>query len=213
MSMTDPIADLLTRIRNAQLARKSEVSLGSSRLKQAVVKVRSRAFRGFGNAPRFAASWADAVHLSTGPGRGEGREAFSQARSRLKPAAEGHGYSAVSIGRVGGVDGQDAAAAAEFAKSGGVSRPCAPGHRACCGLGERARRGRLAIARNLDRCEELRQRNFERLRDSEQGRKSSQHTRAVAELIVAGGCLNPKCDRSPRGTVRATCMFWRILAF
>jgi small subunit ribosomal protein S8 len=39
MSMTDPIADLLTRIRNAQLARKSEVSVGSSRLKQAVVKV------------------------------------------------------------------------------------------------------------------------------------------------------------------------------
>ena len=39
MSMTDPIADLLTRIRNAQLARKTEVSVGSSRLKQAVVKV------------------------------------------------------------------------------------------------------------------------------------------------------------------------------
>ena len=39
MSMTDPIADLLTRIRNAQLARKSEVSVGSSRLKQAVLKV------------------------------------------------------------------------------------------------------------------------------------------------------------------------------
>ena len=35
MSMTDPIADLLTRIRNAQMARKSEVSVGSSRLKQA----------------------------------------------------------------------------------------------------------------------------------------------------------------------------------
>ena len=39
MSMTDPIADLLTRIRNAQMARKSEVSMGSSKLKQAVVKV------------------------------------------------------------------------------------------------------------------------------------------------------------------------------
>ncbi|MFM7625651.1 MAG: 30S ribosomal protein S8 [Gammaproteobacteria bacterium] len=39
MSMTDPIADLLTRIRNAQLARKTEVSVGASRLKQAVVKV------------------------------------------------------------------------------------------------------------------------------------------------------------------------------
>jgi len=39
MSMTDPIADLLTRIRNAQLARKSEVNVAASRLKQAVVKV------------------------------------------------------------------------------------------------------------------------------------------------------------------------------
>ena len=29
MSMTDPIADLLTRIRNAQMARKPEVSMGA----------------------------------------------------------------------------------------------------------------------------------------------------------------------------------------
>ena len=39
MSMSDPIADLLTRIRNAQMARKPEVSVGVSKLKQAVVKV------------------------------------------------------------------------------------------------------------------------------------------------------------------------------
>jgi small subunit ribosomal protein S8 len=39
MSMTDPIADLLTRIRNAQTARKTEVSVGASRLKQAVLNV------------------------------------------------------------------------------------------------------------------------------------------------------------------------------
>ncbi len=39
MSMTDPIADLLTRIRNAQRARKTEVSVASSRLKSAIVKV------------------------------------------------------------------------------------------------------------------------------------------------------------------------------
>jgi small subunit ribosomal protein S8 len=37
--MTDPIADLLTRIRNAQTARKTEVSVGASRLKQAVLNV------------------------------------------------------------------------------------------------------------------------------------------------------------------------------
>lgn len=39
MSMTDPIADLLTRIRNAQSARKTEVSLANSRVKSAIVKV------------------------------------------------------------------------------------------------------------------------------------------------------------------------------
>lgn len=39
MSMTDPIADLLTRIRNAQTARKAEVSVAASKLKQAVLKV------------------------------------------------------------------------------------------------------------------------------------------------------------------------------
>jgi small subunit ribosomal protein S8 len=39
MSMTDPIADLLTRIRNGQAARKTEVTLSSSKLKTAVAKV------------------------------------------------------------------------------------------------------------------------------------------------------------------------------
>jgi small subunit ribosomal protein S8 len=39
MSMTDPIADLLTRIRNGQTARKSEVTMASSKLKQAVLRV------------------------------------------------------------------------------------------------------------------------------------------------------------------------------
>src|SRR5215467_2317386 len=39
MSMTDPIADLLTRIRNGQTAGKSEIQLASSKLKTAIVKV------------------------------------------------------------------------------------------------------------------------------------------------------------------------------
>jgi small subunit ribosomal protein S8 len=39
MSMTDPIADLLTRIRNGQSAGKPEVHLASSKLKKAVLKV------------------------------------------------------------------------------------------------------------------------------------------------------------------------------
>ena len=39
MSMSDPIADLLTRIRNGQAAGKAEVSLQSSRVKEAIVRV------------------------------------------------------------------------------------------------------------------------------------------------------------------------------
>lgn len=39
MSMTDPIADMLTRIRNAQAARKAEVSMPSSTLKNAIATV------------------------------------------------------------------------------------------------------------------------------------------------------------------------------
>ena len=39
MSMTDPIADLLTRIRNGQSAGKAEVSVQSSRVKEAIVRV------------------------------------------------------------------------------------------------------------------------------------------------------------------------------
>ncbi len=39
MSMTDPIADLLTRIRNGQSARMTEVSMSSSKLKTAIVRV------------------------------------------------------------------------------------------------------------------------------------------------------------------------------
>jgi small subunit ribosomal protein S8 len=39
MSMTDPIADMLTRIRNAQKARKESVLVPASRLKLAIVEV------------------------------------------------------------------------------------------------------------------------------------------------------------------------------
>ncbi|EPM63797.1 30S ribosomal protein S8 [Pseudomonas syringae pv. actinidiae ICMP 19071] len=39
MSMQDPLADMLTRIRNAQMAEKPVVSMPSSRLKVAVAKV------------------------------------------------------------------------------------------------------------------------------------------------------------------------------
>jgi small subunit ribosomal protein S8 len=39
MSMTDPIADFLTRIRNGQTARKTEVSCTSSRIKVSLAQV------------------------------------------------------------------------------------------------------------------------------------------------------------------------------
>ena len=39
MSMSDPISDMLTRIRNAQLANKSTVAMPSSKVKVAIVKV------------------------------------------------------------------------------------------------------------------------------------------------------------------------------
>jgi small subunit ribosomal protein S8 len=39
MSMSDPIADLLTRIRNAQSAGKPTVGVGASKLKVAILKV------------------------------------------------------------------------------------------------------------------------------------------------------------------------------
>ncbi len=39
MSMTDPIADMLTRIRNAQQVRKTTVSMPSSKLKVSIAQV------------------------------------------------------------------------------------------------------------------------------------------------------------------------------
>lgn len=39
MSMTDPIADMLTRIRNGQIANKVEVSMPSSKLKSEIARV------------------------------------------------------------------------------------------------------------------------------------------------------------------------------
>lgn len=39
MSMSDPIADLLTRIRNAQMVHKEKVSVPSSKVKRAILEV------------------------------------------------------------------------------------------------------------------------------------------------------------------------------
>ena len=39
MTMTDPISDLLTRIRNGQMVKKSKINCPSSKLKIAILKV------------------------------------------------------------------------------------------------------------------------------------------------------------------------------
>ena len=39
MSMTDPVADMLTRIRNAQQAKKSDVTMPSSKVKLSIADV------------------------------------------------------------------------------------------------------------------------------------------------------------------------------
>ena len=39
MSMTDPIADMLTRIRNAQMSEKVSVAMPASKVKAAIAKV------------------------------------------------------------------------------------------------------------------------------------------------------------------------------
>ncbi|NIQ08681.1 MAG: 30S ribosomal protein S8, partial [Gammaproteobacteria bacterium] len=39
MSMTDPIADMLTRIRNAQAVMKANVSMPSSNMKESIARV------------------------------------------------------------------------------------------------------------------------------------------------------------------------------
>lgn len=41
MSMTDPIADMLTRIRNAQMAEKGQVSMPASKIRTAVARILS----------------------------------------------------------------------------------------------------------------------------------------------------------------------------
>ncbi len=55
MSMTDPIADMLTRIRNAQAAAKTQVSMPASKLKMAIARV----LRDEGYIADFAATQTD----------------------------------------------------------------------------------------------------------------------------------------------------------
>ena len=50
MSMSDPISDMLTRIRNAQMASKASVAMPSSKVKVAIVKVLKESVAAVGGA-------------------------------------------------------------------------------------------------------------------------------------------------------------------
>jgi small subunit ribosomal protein S8 len=73
MSMTDPIADLLTRIRNGNRARKERVDIPWSGVKDAIARVlisvpprRDRRWRGHGAAARGAQAMMSSVGQITG---------------------------------------------------------------------------------------------------------------------------------------------------
>jgi small subunit ribosomal protein S8 len=71
--MTDPIADMLTRIRNAQMARKPEVVFPYSTLKMAVAKVLAQ--------EKFV---ANVEHIENGGARRRGRFVPDQLKVGLK---------------------------------------------------------------------------------------------------------------------------------
>lgn len=85
---TDPIADMLTRIRNAQMARKSEVVLPYSILKHAVAKILEQ--------EKFIAY---VEHMANSNVRRHGRFQPDQLRISLK-YAEGGGSFISNIARV-----------------------------------------------------------------------------------------------------------------
>ena len=60
MSMTDPVSDLLTRIRNGQRARKTAVSSPGSKLRSRVLDVLKREgyIRGYSRKPSARCYWS-----------------------------------------------------------------------------------------------------------------------------------------------------------
>lgn len=107
MVMTDPIADLLTRIRNALMARKSTVCLRSSKAKVAILKVLEQEglISGFEIVPAEPANQL-AIHLKYGAD-GQSVIRFIERVSKpgcriyrgagtLKPVLRGQGLAVVS---------------------------------------------------------------------------------------------------------------------
>ena len=67
MSMSDPIADFLTRIRNAQMAKLPTVACPASKMKQAVSRPGLRNYKGSENLPTNRAGLGVAI-ISTNKG-------------------------------------------------------------------------------------------------------------------------------------------------
>ena len=69
MSMTDPIADLLTRIRNAQMAKHKTVDVPASRMKVAIVehprRTRATSTTSRSSTPRFSRRFASRSSTGT----------------------------------------------------------------------------------------------------------------------------------------------------
>ena len=111
MSMSDPIADMLTRIRNAQLAEKTTVQMPTSKVKVAIAKVlkdegyvEGFAVVGEGAFGAFAARGEDAVGMGGlhAPGRGR---SLQPCGCPLGAEREGRGeaHRAASLEALGGL--------------------------------------------------------------------------------------------------------------
>jgi len=110
MTMTDPIADMLTRIRNAALAQKDDVSMPTSKLKQQIAEILERegyvkTHRIEGDGPRRTLT----VELKYGPARERtisgvrrisrpGRRVYA-ARGELPRVQGGLGVAIISTSR------------------------------------------------------------------------------------------------------------------
>jgi small subunit ribosomal protein S8 len=81
MSMTDPIADMLTRIRNAQLARQTSVTMPSSKVKVAI----SRALKDEGYLESVKVGAGKKLELTLGLKYHNGRPVIEHLRRISRP--------------------------------------------------------------------------------------------------------------------------------
>ncbi|MXX98324.1 MAG: 30S ribosomal protein S8 [Gammaproteobacteria bacterium] len=83
MSMSDPVADMLTRIRNAQARAKAKVSMPSSKLKLAIAKVLHE--EGYINGCEEATNSANHKELTIELKYYQGKPAISSIRRASRP--------------------------------------------------------------------------------------------------------------------------------